>query len=167
MDLRQRLRETRRRLVDEGGSLTTYFVTAVPAAIMLAGLVVDGGGQIRALQQANDISAEAARYAGQQIDVGCATVGAEVGINRGQAQLAAQRYIDQNPSDVTLRDVSFRDENTIVVQSNLTYEPIFLGMIGVGPREVEGEGTAYQYRTDSQGEEYDPDVSDYGRCRAW
>ena len=42
------------RLRDERGSLSTYFVSAVFATIPLVGLVVDGGGQVRAMQQAND-----------------------------------------------------------------------------------------------------------------
>lgn len=161
------LRSLRRRLADERGSLTTYFVSAVPAVIMLTGLVVDGSGQIRAMQQANDISAETARYAGQSIDIGCATAGAEVSVVPGQARLAAQSYVEQHPADVELKSVSIEGEHTVVVHTTVRYEPAFLGLFGVSSKELEGEGTAYQYRTDAQGEEYDPDVSDWGRCKAW
>lgn len=165
--LRASLSSVRRRLCDERGSLTTYFVSAVPAVMMLTGLVVDGSGQIRALQQANDISAEAARYAGQQVDAGCATMGAEIGITPTQARQAAERYVENAPSDVTLEGVSVQGEHTVVVRTTTTYDPVFLGLFGVGTRTVEGEGTAYQYRTDAQGEEYDPDVGSWGRCQSW
>lgn len=161
------LKVARRRLADERGSLTTYFVSAVPAVILLTGLVVDGGGQIRAMQQANDISAETARYAGQSIDIGCATLGAEVGISPPRAKLAAERFIEHNPADVELRSVTMEDEHTVLVQTTVTYEPVFLGLFGVDAKKIDGEGTAYQYRTDSQGEEYDPDVGDWGRCKTW
>ena len=165
--LRTALSSARARLADDRGSLTTYFVSAVPAVMMLTGLVVDGSGQIRALQQADDTSAEAARYAGQQVDVGCATLGAEVGITPTQARQAAERYVENHPSDVTLESVSVQGEHTVVVRTSTTYEPVFLGLFGVGSRTVEGEGTAYQYRTDAQGEEYDPDVGSWGRCQSW
>lgn len=165
--IRTALSSARRGLADERGSLTTYFVSAVPAVMMLTGLVVDGSGQIRALQQANDISAEAARYAGQQVDAGCATLGAEITITPTQARQAAERYVENNPSDVALENVSVQGEHTVVVQTTMTYEPVFLGLFGVGPRTVEGEGEAYQYRTDAQGEEYDPDVGSWGRCQSW
>lgn len=162
-----RLQTLRRRCADERGSLTTYFVSAVPAVMMLTGLVVDGSGQIRAMQQANDIAAETARYAGQSIDVGCATLGAEVGVVPSQARLAAQRYIEQSPADVELTDVSFEGDNSVVVHTEVKYEPVFLGLFGVDSKQIEGEGTSYQYRTDAQGEEYDPDVGAWGRCKSW
>lgn len=165
--LHRLLQTARRRLADERGSLTTYFVSAVPAVILLTGLVVDGSGQIRTMQQANDISAETARYAGQSIDIGCATLGAEVGISPSGAKLAAQRFIEHNPADVELRSVTLEGEHTVVVQTTMTYDPVFLGLFGVDDTTVDGEGTAYQYRTDSQGEEYDPDVGDWGRCKTW
>lgn len=161
------LQTTRRRLADERGSLTTYFVSAVPAVMMLTGLVVDGSGQIRAMQQANDIAAETARHAGQSIDVGCATLGAEVGVVPSKARLAAQSYIEQNPADVELTDVSFEGDNTVVVHTEVQHDPIFLGLFGVGSKKIEGEGTSYQYRTDAEGEEYDPDVGAWGRCKSW
>lgn len=165
--LRSALASARGRLAGERGTLTTYFVTAVPAAIMLTGLVVDGGGQIRAMQQANDISAEAARYAGQSINMGCATQGSKFVINPPSARLAAQRYVENTPADVELRSVSFEGHHTVRVQTTMQYDPVFLGLFGVPSKKIDGEGTAYQYRTDSQGEEYDPDVSWTGRCAGW
>ena len=155
------------RLVSDRGSLSTYFVMAVIGAIPLVGLVVDGGGQVRAMQQANDISAETARYAGQSIDIGCATLGSEVSVSPSQAKLAAQRFIEHNPADVELSSVTVEGEHTVVVRTRVTYEPIFLGLFGVDSTQIDGEGTAYQYRTDAQGEEYDPDVGAWGRCKAW
>lgn len=165
--LAEAARTARRRLAGDRGSLTTYFVSAVPAVLMLTGLVVDGSGQIRAMQQANDIAAETARYAGQSIDIGCATTGAEVDVVPARARLAAERYIEQNPADVSLTDVSFEDEHTVVVHTEMSYDPIFLGLFGVGSKQVDGEGTSYQYRTDAGGEEYDPDVGAWGRCRSF
>lgn len=159
-------RSSPRRLVSDSGSLSTYFVSAVIAVIPVIGLVVDGGGQVRAMQQANDIADETARYAGQAIDKGCAIQGAEVEVPLPLARQAAQEFIDNNPADVSLTNVSVKDNGHLVeVQTAVTYEPIFLGMLGMGPKELQGEGEAYQYRTDGTGEEYDPHADAYGQCR--
>ncbi|MFX4287969.1 pilus assembly protein TadG-related protein [Janibacter sp. G349] len=162
------LRSGIRRLRDERGSLSTYFVSAVFAVVPLVGLVVDGGGQVRAMQQANDLADETARFAGQQIETGCAIKGAEVVVYLPRARQAAQRFIDASPSGASLQEVTVgSDGHTVNVRTSLTYEPIFLGMIGVGPREVEGTGSAYQYRTNEQGKEYDADEGSYGTCGGW
>lgn len=160
------LRPRSRRLGDDRGSLSTYFVSAVIAVIPVIGLVVDGGGQVRALQQANDIADETARYAGQAIDKGCAIQGAEVEIPAPLARTAAHEFIDNNPADVKLTSVTVTDGgHTVTVRTSITYEPIFLGILGMGPKELEGEGEAYQYRTDLYGEEYDPSADAYAPCR--
>lgn len=154
------------RLRDERGSLSTYFVSAVFATIPLVGLVVDGGGQVRAMQQANDVAAETARYAGQSINKGCAIWGAEITVPQHQAQTAAEEFVATHTTDVTLTDVRVTEGgHTVTVEATRTWEPIFLGILGVGPREVEGTGSAYQYRTDGSGEEYDPDVNAFGACQ--
>lgn len=160
---------TRRRrcaLADDRGSLSTYFVSAVIAVIPVVGLVVDGGGQVRAMQQANDVATETARYAGQAVDKGCAIQGAEVEVPLPLARHAAQEFIEGYPTDVNLTQVTVTDGgHTVNVRTTMTYEPIFLGMLGVGPKQLEGEGSAYQYRTDLYGEEYDPNVDAFGACR--
>ena len=154
------------RLRDERGSLSTYFVSAVFATIPLVGLVVDGGGQVRAMQQANDVAAETARYAGQSINKGCAIWGAEITVPQHQAQTAAEELVATHTTDVTLTDVRVTEGgHTVTVEATRTWEPIFLGILGVGSREVEGTGSAYQYRTDGKGEEYDPDVNAFGACQ--
>lgn len=157
---------SRTRLRDERGSLSTYFVSAVIATIPLVGLVVDGGGQVRALQRANDVAAETARYAGQAIDKGCAIQGAEVEVPAPLARLAAQEFMADNPTDVRLESVQVTDGgHAITVRTSVTYDPIFLGAVGAGSKQLTGEASAYQYRTDLSGEEYDPSEHAYGSCR--
>lgn len=157
--------DLRHRWRDERGSLTTYFVSAVAATIPLLGLVVDGGGQVRAMQRANDLADETARFAAQQIETGCAIKGAEVVVHLPWARRAATSFLDADPSGATLDTISVSpDGHTVDVRTSTTYEPIFLGILGIGPLEVTGTGTAYQYRTNSDGQEYDADESAYGSC---
>ncbi|MDP9241277.1 MAG: pilus assembly protein TadG-related protein, partial [Actinomycetota bacterium] len=49
------------------GSVSVFFVVAAIAMLTMLGLVVDGGGKIRAIQRADAAAAEAARQGGQAI----------------------------------------------------------------------------------------------------
>ena len=59
--LRSRLRD------DDRGSLSLFVVVVFVALLVTIGLVVDGGGKIRALQRADAVAAQAARAGGQAI----------------------------------------------------------------------------------------------------
>ena len=63
------------------------------ALLAMAGLVVDGGGKVRAAQRADRIAAEAGRAAGQQIELAAAVAGERPRVDVGAAVAAAQRYI--------------------------------------------------------------------------
>ena len=57
------------------GSVTVFFAVAAIGLFAMVGLVVDGGTKVKAIQRADRVAAEAARAAGQAIDVPTAIVG--------------------------------------------------------------------------------------------
>lgn len=150
-----------RRVAGEAGAMTVYFVTAVFAVIPLIGLVVDGVGIIRAQQAADLVALETARTAGQELELGQAIKGAYVRVDPGRANQAATRYAaEQEGYQVSEVQVS-PDGYTLTVTTLSSYQPVLLSAIGIGPREIHGEGTAYLHRTDKNGNEYDHDPDSF------
>jgi Flp pilus assembly protein TadG len=98
-------------------------------------LVVDGAGAIKASQQADQIAAQAARQAGQQLDATALVQGAtEVKVDPAAAKTAAQQYI---ASAGATGSVSVSgDKIRITVQ--ITYQPVFLSAVGVGSLSADG-----------------------------
>lgn len=142
----------RRRVRDDRGSLSAYFISATLAVIPLLGLVVDGGGQVRATQRADLVADEAARAAGQQLEAGDAIQGDRVVLDNRSTQAARDYVVAQGLEvDSVVLEPGGRE---ITVRTRATYEPVFLGAIGLGPWTVEGESTATLAQTDLDGEEY-------------
>lgn len=136
------------------GSLSIYFVAGVVAMIPLIGLVVDGVGQIRAHQQASQVAAEAARQGANHIEMREAIPGQAVNVRGHLAVPKARSYVQNYPGgEYRLTGFGLDDPQVFDVRVSTTYQPLFLGAIGVGPMEVEAVGVAYLSRTDSAGEE--------------
>ena len=75
----------------EAGSVTVFLAITVTGLLILVGLVADGGAKLRAAQRADAIAAEAARAAGQVIDLPAAVGGSAVRVDRQAAVEAAAR----------------------------------------------------------------------------
>ena len=72
----------------------TLFVAIVAVGLLaMVGLVVDGGTKVRALKQADRVAAEAARAAGQSIDMPGAVVGGAPVVRRPQPAAAAESFL--------------------------------------------------------------------------
>lgn len=138
----------------DDGSLSVYFVSAMLAVIPLVGLVVDGTGQIRAQQEADLVAEQAARSAGQEIELGNAILGDAVFVDSGAVRHAADTFAAaQGDYEVTSVEVS-GDRHVVTVRLSTTYDPLLLDAIGLGPSTLEGEGTAYTHQT-RDGDEYE------------
>lgn len=127
----------RGRLVDRG-SVSVFFVVAAIAMLAMVGLVVDGGGKIRALQRADAAAAEAARQGGQAIVAAPAVQGQGVQVDAAEAAAAARAYLAQSGVE---GNVSIAQGTELVVETHVSYSPVFLGLIGVGPMTVDGLAT--------------------------
>lgn len=123
---------------DERGSISLFLVVGVIALMVAIGLVVDGGGKIRALQRAEGLAAQAARAGGQAINEGQAVRGAGVSVNGPIARAAAQDYLAQAGAEGTVTIVNGARLRVVVTTR---YQPIFLGMAGMG-EQMNTTGTA-------------------------
>lgn len=136
-----RLRRLARR---DDGRVTVFFAILAPAYIAMLGLIIDGGGKIRALERADNIATEAARVAGQSINAPQAIIGGPKEINPGQAIAAAQAYITAAggicaPAGCVRIDPDLRH---ITVTVRIVYDTAVLDFIGVDTWTVTGSTTA-------------------------
>ncbi len=113
----------------ERGSVSLFFVMVTLALLVIIGLVVDGGAQIRNRQRADTSAQEAARAAAQAVNPAAAINGDGAQIQLGTAQAAAQQYL---ASAGVQGNVTTTGGTTVHVHTTTTYSPAFLGVIGVG-----------------------------------
>jgi len=113
----------------ERGSVSLFFVMVTLALLVIIGLVVDGGAQIRNRQRADTSAQEAARAAGQAVNPAAAINGDGAQLQLGTAQAAAQQYL---AAAGVQGSVTTTGGTTVHVHTTATYSPSFLGVIGVG-----------------------------------
>lgn len=132
-------RPTRRRLReladDDRGSFTVFAITSMLMFIVIIGLVVDGGGQIRNLQRADTAAQEAGRAAGQAVNPAVVTRGDGGQIDPGAAAAAARSYLAAAKVAGT---VTVTGAGTLQITTTTSYSPVFLGIIGVGSLPASG-----------------------------
>lgn len=133
---------TRRR--DERGSVTVWLALSSFVMIFLVGLAVDLGGQVHAHERAHDLAAQAARAGGEEVEGGSAIQGRDLEINAAAARAAAQRYLDAAGVTGT---VAITNGNTITVTVQDSYDPQFLGLLGINRLDVSGTASARLIRT--------------------
>lgn len=132
-----RLRRWARR--DEG-RVSILVAVIVPALLFLIAATFDAGGQIRAMQRADNIAMQAARAAGQTIDLPQAVNGGAKEIDPVRAGVAAQAYLDAAGATGTV--TISPDRQQVTVTATITYQPRMLGAFGRGPVTVPGRATA-------------------------
>lgn len=121
----------------EAGSVTLFFAIAVVGLLLLAGLVVDGGAKVRAAQRADRVAAEAARAAGQAIDLGAVLDSGALRVDRRAAVVAASQYLSE--AGVS-GDVSMLPGGAGLRVLTRAHAPtVFLGLIGVPEFSVTGQ----------------------------
>jgi hypothetical protein len=123
---------------DDRGAITLFVVVFTLALLAAVGLVVDGGGKVRALQQADEAAREAARAGSQMLDLPSAVRGDGVRVDAAAAARAARAYLDAAGVDGTVTV----EGNAVRVSTSVTYEPVFLSFAGVGPMTVTGTASA-------------------------
>jgi hypothetical protein len=123
------------------GRVSVFVAAAMPAMLLFMGLMWDASGYLRALHRADNIAAEAARAAGQAIDLPLAVAGERIVVDPEAAAGAAAGYLADAGASGTV-EVS-ADRRTVTVTVALTYHPVFLGAFGFGPYLVDGVGEAH------------------------
>jgi Flp pilus assembly protein TadG len=130
----------------DAGGVSIMFAIGLTAVMMILGLSVDGGGQIREVQQADDIASEAARAGGQQIDVADAIAGNPTVLDRSAARAAVGSYLGQAAQagglSIDTYTVTFPDAQHIDVTVKLEYHTAILGFMGINSLSATGSGAA-------------------------
>jgi Flp pilus assembly protein TadG len=121
---------------DDRGAVTVMLVVFVTALLVSLGLVVAGGAKLRAVQQANRASAEAARTAAQQLDITAVQSGRTSALVVDQSLAAARAALLESGAEgsVTVQG------RTVSVTATVRRPTSVLGLVGI--REVRGTGTA-------------------------
>jgi hypothetical protein len=120
------------------GAVSLFVVVVVVALLAAIGLVVDGGGKIRALERADEAAREAARAGSQMLEIPAAVRGERVDIDPGAAGRAARAYLKAAGVEGSV-SVSGAQ---VTVSTRVVYRPVFLGFIGVGPIAVTAEAAS-------------------------
>lgn len=124
----------------DDGAFTLMVLTFAAALFLMVGLAVDGGGRLTALARADDIAAEAARAAGQAIDLPQAINGTADVVHQDAAQAAAQAYL--RDAGVTGNAQVIDGGHAVKVTVQVVYSPKLLGAIDPGPWTETGVATA-------------------------
>lgn len=109
-----------------GGAVSAPMAIAVLGLFVAVGLGVDGARAAQGLAHADAVAEEAARAAGQAIDVARIRRG-DVAIDPRKATEAARRYLSQTDVD---GDVIVVGPQRIRVQTRVTRPTVLLGLAG-------------------------------------
>ncbi|MFJ8042035.1 hypothetical protein ACIRBX_16190 [Kitasatospora sp. NPDC096147] len=133
-------RRTNGRRADEG-SISIFVALCAVSLVVLVGIVLEAGGRLRAIENADALAQESARAVGQQLDEAALLSGRGY-VLKGDldaARKTADSYLEGK--NVTA-DISFRGDQTVVVQIRTTYRTTLLGAFRVGELDVRGQGSA-------------------------
>jgi Flp pilus assembly protein TadG len=124
------------RISSERGSVTMFVTVVALGLLVLAGLVVDGSAKVRAVQRADRVAAEAARAAGQAIDLTAALQGSTIHVDRRPAVVAARAHLE---AAGVIGSVELAADGTAITVEARDSEPtVFLGLVGVPQFTVTG-----------------------------
>ena len=124
---------------DTGSVLILLPILAVGLFMML-GLIIDGAGRVKALQNAHTVAAQAARQAGQQIDGGALQLDGRTQVNPTAGAAKAKSFLRRSDmrGNVTVNPARTR----ITVTATNRYRPVFLSFFGFGPVDLTGSAQA-------------------------
>ncbi|MGB9036439.1 MAG: pilus assembly protein TadG-related protein [Paeniglutamicibacter sp.] len=141
------LARCRARWAGERGSVTLYFLGFAIVMIGLLALLVDGGRLLMASADAEDIAAEAARSAGQEINGPDAITGEGTRADPQKAVATAQDFLADagvQGSTVTVAE----DGQSIDITVQDTYHTLLLGGFGYSSMQVTAHADVTLERTD-------------------
>ncbi|MER5456889.1 hypothetical protein ABT008_19065 [Micromonospora sp. NPDC002389] len=128
----------------DAGRVSIFLAVAMIGVLGIIGMAFDGAGQLRTLQRAENLAAEAARTGGQAIDRATAIEGGPKRIDQTEARAAVADYLAA--AGATGHTVTFPvvdGETVIRVRVSVTYRRAMLGLFGFSNTvTVSGEATA-------------------------
>lgn len=126
-------------LGNERGEAPLMLVLLIPALFLVLGLVVDGGGKVRANEQATLVAQSAAR-AGANAGVVQGT-GERLVIDRPRAVAAARAYLNQSGATGSVRVTAGAVEVDAVVPYDAKLLRLGIDWSGKGSGEAEPRGS--------------------------
>lgn len=121
----------------ERGDASVFVVLMAPVLVVVAGLVVDGAGQVQAQERAIAVAQSAAR-AGVNGGVPDELEAGVVRLNPASAQSAAQTYLGA----AGVSGSATASEQDVTVSTSVAYQTKFLSIIGITTLEGTGTGSA-------------------------
>ncbi len=119
----------------------------VPVMLMFIALAWDASGYLRAAHRAENIAGEAARAAGQAIDLPAAVRGDEIVVDPHRAEQAAAAYladVGAIADGAVIGDVDVSDDRRrVTVTVHITYRPLLLVPWRSEVGQVSGRATAW------------------------
>jgi hypothetical protein len=132
----------------ERGSVSLWLVLSSFVMMILVALAVDLSGQVHAQQRAHDLAAQAARAGGERVQAAPAIEGRYVDIDDASARAAAQNYLSEAGVNGTVAVAGPpTDRAMFTVHVTDSYQPVFLGLLGIHHLDVSGSATARLIRT--------------------
>lgn len=128
--------------MSERGSVTVFVVVLTAALLMVGGLVLDGGYTLAAHRRAFNEAEAAARAGAQAVDLDALRVTGEVRLDPETARARAESYL----AETGHRGSVEVDGDTVLVTVNFRQPMLILSVAGVGPLEINGEGSARAVR---------------------
>lgn len=135
-------RRTRQLRKDENGRVTAFVVIITLAALLFAGLVLDGGLALAAKVRAMGEAQEAARAGAQEIDLAAYRADGTLRPIPHQASASAHSYLAAAGHTGTVSVAG----NTVNVTVRINQPTQLLGLAGIGSITVTGSGQAQPQR---------------------
>jgi hypothetical protein len=119
------------------GRVSVFVAAAMPMMLLFMALMWDASGYLRALHRADNVANEAARAAGQAINIPLAVTGEQIIVDPAAAEQAANAYLTD--AGVTGAVQVSEDGRQVSVTVSVPYDPLFLGPFGFGPYTAQGQ----------------------------
>lgn len=128
--------------MNERGSVTIFVVVFTVALLMIGGLVIDGGYTLAAHRRAFNEAEAAARAGAQAIDLDALRSTGVVKLDVDAAKTRAEDYLASTGHQGSVEI----DGDTVRVHVSFRQPMLILSAVGVGPLEIDGDGTAKAVR---------------------
>lgn len=135
--------------MNDRGSVTVFVVVLTVALLMVGGLVIDGGYTLAANRRAFNEAEAAARAGAQAVDMDVLRSTGAVQLDADAARRRADAYLASLGRDGTVEV----EGDSVQVRVRFSQPMLILSIVGVGPLQIEGQGTARAVRGVTAGDD--------------
>jgi len=129
--------------LDQGGEYLVHFVLLFPVAVVMLGLVIDGGFMYQQYRAAQTTVEAAAQVASHEIDVNHFRATNQVVLDRSAATAIAQQFVNLNKSKYLVKTRITTQPTRITVWGQAKIPTIFFKIFGVSELVVTVSGQGY------------------------